>query len=166
MRKNATYGLVAAVVAAAVVLGAAMTVLANPNPWWDDRLDGAGPVEYGGAVLYDVDVLEAPISLPEPTGWHVGHVQVDASTLTYTDAYGNTNTAQYHPETGCYLDWDGEFDVPLTAYCYDGSVSIDAWYGTLHWDGHQGVLVGPWLYHVYITVPQGAFPRRHQQALE
>lgn len=127
------------------------------SPWWDDRLDGVYLPGFDGAVLYDMDLVEAPISLPEPVGFYPGRVVCDGPTMVFTDYYGNEYAGTFHAETGCYLSSVDVGDTVI-ALCYHGARDLDVWYGTLSWNGSQGILVGPWLFHVYVFAPDSPWP--------
>jgi hypothetical protein len=113
------------------------------SPWWDDRLDGVPVPGFDGLVIYGLEVLEAPISFPPMYGFYPGRVEADPSSFTFTDWYGNSYTGSYHADTGCYLSSDVPGDV-VQAFCYDGGTGFFMLYGTLEWNGAQGVITGPW----------------------
>ena len=102
--------------------------------------------------------LDAPISIPEPTHLSIGQVRGIGWALKFTDWHGVEYSGEWHEDTGCYVDWDGEFGSVIVALCYDGERSLDIWYGSLKWDGHQGVLSGPWLFHIYAYAPTDPWP--------
>ena len=135
--------IVSGLLLAALVTLCATAALAG-SPWWDDRLDGTPVPGYDGMVVYTWEVLQAPISLP-PVDHLVliGWVQADPSAFTFTDYYGNSYSGTYHAGTGCYLSSDVPGQV-VQAMCYDGSTGFFVLYGTLVWDGSQGVITGPW----------------------
>ena len=127
------------------------------SPWFDPLLDGVYLNGYDGFVRYDLDVIEAPISVAEPTGWSLGHVYGDGDSLTFTDWYGVEYTGTFHEDTGCYLDWSGDMPDTIVALCYGGGRSLDLFYATIRWDGSAGVLTGPWFFHIYaeaVVFPQ------------
>lgn len=127
------------------------------SPWYDDRLDGEYLPAFDGLVLYDMDVIEAPISLPEPVGLYIGHATGTGDALSFFDWYGTEYTGQFHPDTGCYLSTT-DLDVVVVALCYDGARAVDIFYGTLVWDGHTAILSGPWSFHIYAYAPEGPLP--------
>lgn len=127
-----------------MVLAVMMTAPAMAgSPWWDARLDGFPVFGYDGLVVYEMEVIDAPISLPMLSGFYPGWVQADPLSFTFTDWYGNSYSGNYHPATGCYLSTDDPGEV-IQAFCYDGGSRFFMLYGTLEWTGSQGVIVGPW----------------------
>ena len=146
----------------AVLLLLVVPALAG-SPWWDDLLDGVYLDGYDGPVLYDMDVIEAPISFPEPVGYFIGRAIGNGSTLTFVDGYGLTYAGTYNEDTGCYHDWNEEYNSLFVALCYDGDRAMDIYYATLRWNGSQAIMTGPWFFHIYVEAVR--FPQKNIQAV-
>jgi hypothetical protein len=137
---------------ALVMVGA--LVAADCNHWYDQRLCGQGALEYEGAVLFDYEVFESPISIADSPGhFMVARLKADADQIAfYMNRQSEPTSIGYpHEATGCYTDWSGNDGDRATWFCYDGEDTINLWYGTLRWRGHGNELEGPWLYRMSIV---------------
>lgn len=159
MRKKLRYGLVWGLAGLLVLVLGASTALAQCSIWYDQRHCGDGPIEYEGEVLYQFEMLEAPISVASGNGWYPGHLYADLERLAYADNYGHTVEAEYNSDTGCYENWSGEMGTVIQAFCANGDV-VNYWYAYIHWTGFGSEFRGPWLYHVTIAPPQVAAEQR------
>lgn len=134
------------------------------SPYWGD-ITGEYLPAFDGQVLYDLDLIEAPISIPEPIGpwggYWLGHALGDGNTLIFTDWNGHSYTGTFYAESGCYFtESPPVFDHVAIALCYDGDRSLDLYYGTLKWNGHNAVFEGPWYFHIYAFAPSVPVPMR------
>lgn len=154
MKRKVLYGLFCGALAAVLALMVAGAALAgNCSIWWDpERFCGQGQVEYDGAVFYDFEVFQSPISVADTPGHYALGRMV--ATQEQVALYMNrspdpTAVGYYHADSQCYTDWDEELGSYAHWFCYDGEDTVRLWYGRLKWTGFGYALQDSgWLYRM------------------